>query len=312
MISCMSWLVPAAGPVRDRLAGVIAGLAAEHGAPVFAPHVTMAGVAEAEPDAAARVLERVVAGVPPFEVTLTGFGYEPEFFRSLYLRAEPSARLTALHEAGQRAWDLYRAAVPAAPEPALRPRPARGAQGRHRRRPRAGAAGDDPRRRGRDLGRLPGRGDPLAPGRPGGSGGLAFRGFSPLPPAAGAGYAPFQWQRTACPLPSQRRPAPALATRTRVHDSRAYSVAPRSVAGLAVMPFTHGGQTRADPPGRNDHDSGQGEEDRHPPADGRDRRTVQRGQARGGERGGRRRRRRKQRPGKQRPGQQCTGKQWLG
>ena len=49
MISCMSWLVPAAGPVRDRLAGVIAGLAAEHGAPVFAPHVTMAGVAEAEP-----------------------------------------------------------------------------------------------------------------------------------------------------------------------------------------------------------------------------------------------------------------------
>jgi hypothetical protein len=63
----MSWLVPAAGPVRDRLAGVIAGLAAEHGAPVFAPHVTMAGVAEAEPDAAARVLERVVAGVPPFD-----------------------------------------------------------------------------------------------------------------------------------------------------------------------------------------------------------------------------------------------------
>jgi 2'-5' RNA ligase len=106
MISCMSWLVPAAGPVRDRLAGVIAGLAAEHGAPVFAPHVTMAGVAEAEPDAAARVLERVVAGVPPFEVTLTGIGHEPVFFRSLYLRAEPSARLTALHEAGQQAWRL--------------------------------------------------------------------------------------------------------------------------------------------------------------------------------------------------------------
>ena len=106
MISCMSWLVPAAGPVRDRLAGIIAGLAAEHGTPVFAPHVTLADVVEAEPDAAARVLERVVAGVPPFEVTLTGFGHEPEFFRSLYLRAEPTARLTALHEAGQQAWNL--------------------------------------------------------------------------------------------------------------------------------------------------------------------------------------------------------------
>jgi 2'-5' RNA ligase len=112
MISCMSWLVPAAGPVRDRLAGVIAGLAAEHGSPVFAPHVTMADVAEAEPDAAAQVLERVVAGVPPFEVTLTGFAHEPEFFRSLYLRAEPSAWLTALHETGRRAWGLDSGAGP--------------------------------------------------------------------------------------------------------------------------------------------------------------------------------------------------------
>jgi 2'-5' RNA ligase len=106
MISCMSWLVPAAGPVRDRLAGVIAGLAAEHGAPVFAPHITINASVDAEPDRAARVLERVVAGVPPFEVALTGFGHEPEFFRSLYLRAEPSARLTGLHEKGQRAWGL--------------------------------------------------------------------------------------------------------------------------------------------------------------------------------------------------------------
>ena len=102
----MSWLVPAAGPVRDRLAGIIARLAAAHGAPVFAPHVTMAGVVECSRDAAALVLGRLVAGVPPFEVTLTGVGYEPEFFRSLYLRAEPPAILTALHEAGERAWDL--------------------------------------------------------------------------------------------------------------------------------------------------------------------------------------------------------------
>ena len=102
----MSWLVPAAGPVRDWLAGVIAGLAAEHGTPVFAPHVTINGNVDAEPDAAARVLEQLVAGVPPFEVTLSGPGYEPEYFRSLYLRAEPSVRLTALHQAGQRAWGI--------------------------------------------------------------------------------------------------------------------------------------------------------------------------------------------------------------
>lgn len=106
MIACMSWLVPAAGPVRDRLAGVISRLAAEHEGPVFPPHVTMAGVVKSSAGAAARVLERLVTGVPPFELTLTGIGHEPEFFRSLYLRAEPNASLTALHEAGERAWGL--------------------------------------------------------------------------------------------------------------------------------------------------------------------------------------------------------------
>ncbi|HTQ94700.1 MAG TPA: 2'-5' RNA ligase family protein [Streptosporangiaceae bacterium] len=102
----MTWLVPAAGPERDRLAGVIARLAAEHAAPAFAPHVTLAGVVESPADAAAGVLGRLVAGVPPFEVRLTAVGSEPEFFRSLYLRAEPDATLTALHEAAGRAWGL--------------------------------------------------------------------------------------------------------------------------------------------------------------------------------------------------------------
>ncbi len=104
--SCMTWLVPAPGPERDRLAGVIADLAARHGGPVFAPHVTLAGVTEAAPDAVAGVLAGVTAGVAPFELRLTGTGYEPVFFRALYLRAEPSARLTALHEAARRALRL--------------------------------------------------------------------------------------------------------------------------------------------------------------------------------------------------------------
>jgi 2'-5' RNA ligase len=99
----MTWLVPAPGPERDQLAGVIADLAADHGGPVFAPHVTLARSLDAEPDAVARVLAAVTAGVPPFAMRLTGIGYEPVFFRSLYLRAEPSARLTALREAAERA-----------------------------------------------------------------------------------------------------------------------------------------------------------------------------------------------------------------
>jgi 2'-5' RNA ligase len=112
VVSCMTWLVPAPGPERDRLAAVIADLAARQGGPVFAPHVTLARNVEAEPDAVAGVLAGVTAGVAPFEVRLTGTGHEPVFFRALYLRAEPSARLTALRGAAQRALGLEPAPDP--------------------------------------------------------------------------------------------------------------------------------------------------------------------------------------------------------
>ena len=109
---CMSWLVPAPGPERDRLARAVAGLAAGYGGPVFAPHLTLARTVEAGPDAVAGVLAEVTAGVPPFPVTLTGVGWEPAFFRALYLRAEPSARLTGLSEAARRALRLEPAPDP--------------------------------------------------------------------------------------------------------------------------------------------------------------------------------------------------------
>lgn len=114
MTSCMTWLVPAPGPERDRLAGVIARLAGDHGGPVFAPHVTLGRTVEAEPDTVAGVLAGVTAGAAPFAVRLTAVGYEPVFFRSLYLRAEPSVALTALRGTAERAFGLE-----PAPEPHL-------------------------------------------------------------------------------------------------------------------------------------------------------------------------------------------------
>ena len=109
---CMSWLVPAPGPERDRLAAVITDLAGGYGGPVFAPHVTLARTVPAVPDVVAGVLAEVTAGVAPFDVTLTEVGYEPVFFRALYLRAEPSARLTALREGARRALRLEPAPDP--------------------------------------------------------------------------------------------------------------------------------------------------------------------------------------------------------
>ena len=109
---CMSWLVPAPGPERDRLARAVASLAAGYGGPVFAPHVTLARTVPVVPDVVAGVLAEVTAGVAPFDVTLTGVGWEPVFFRALDLRAEPSARLTALREGARRALRLEPAPDP--------------------------------------------------------------------------------------------------------------------------------------------------------------------------------------------------------
>jgi 2'-5' RNA ligase len=106
MPKLMTWFAPAAGPERDLLVATIGALAASCAAPVFPPHVTIVPMYDSDTDAAVRTLESLTAGLAPFDVTFRAFGHEPTYFRSLYLRAEPSAPLTALHEAGLRAWSL--------------------------------------------------------------------------------------------------------------------------------------------------------------------------------------------------------------
>jgi len=71
----MAWLVPAAGPTRDHLAATINMLAAEHDAPRFEPHVTMAGLFHSGKQAAVQTLSSLAAGTRPFEVTFDAGGY---------------------------------------------------------------------------------------------------------------------------------------------------------------------------------------------------------------------------------------------
>jgi 2'-5' RNA ligase len=101
----MTWLVPAAGPERDRLAAVISGLAAEHEAPVFEPHVTLTDPVESDELSVLSVLQPMLSGRAPIEVTLSEFGHEQVFFRSLYLSVEPSEPLTALNDAARQGWE---------------------------------------------------------------------------------------------------------------------------------------------------------------------------------------------------------------
>ena len=106
MTMLMAWLVPAAGPVRDRLAATIDRLAAEYDSPRFEPHVTMAGLFHSGQQAAVQTLTSVAAGACPFEVRFAAVEYEQAYFRALYLHAQPSPQLTALHEAARAPWEL--------------------------------------------------------------------------------------------------------------------------------------------------------------------------------------------------------------
>jgi 2'-5' RNA ligase len=108
MLTLMTWFVPAPGAERDLLTTTIGVLAAACAAPAFPPHVTIVPGHDSNHGAAAavRALRSVTAGLRPFEVTFPAFGHEQTYFRSLYLRAAPSAPLAAAHEAGLRAWAL--------------------------------------------------------------------------------------------------------------------------------------------------------------------------------------------------------------
>lgn len=105
----MTWLVPAAGPARDQLATTIGRTAAEQGTPVFEPHVTLAPLIDCEPDEAVRALTPVASQAVTLDISLSAVGQEQVYFRSLFLRADPSAQLMQLHEAARQALRLAEA-----------------------------------------------------------------------------------------------------------------------------------------------------------------------------------------------------------
>jgi 2'-5' RNA ligase len=106
MARLMTWLVPAAGPVRQDLVATIDRLASGHGSARFQPHVTLVANVDSVADSAAEALTSLTAAMTPIDVRFTAIGHEQTYFRALYLRPEPSAQLAAVHEAVQRAWAL--------------------------------------------------------------------------------------------------------------------------------------------------------------------------------------------------------------
>lgn len=90
------WLAPA-GADYDRLAGIIADLSARYRGPQFDPHLTLLGRLEGEQESLAGLTQQLARALQSFEVRLKEPSYEAQYFRCLFLPAEPSPPIMDAH-----------------------------------------------------------------------------------------------------------------------------------------------------------------------------------------------------------------------
>ena len=90
------WLVPE-GRDAERLSALIDELAARHGTPRFAPHLTLLPLLGGAEDDVLKRAARLARELPPLEVRLVGPETRDEYFRRLLVRAEATPALREAH-----------------------------------------------------------------------------------------------------------------------------------------------------------------------------------------------------------------------
>ena len=98
------WLAPT-GVVFDRLAGVIADLSVRYHGPKFDPHLTLLGRLEGEEGVLVDRTHQLARALQPFEVRLKAPSYEAQYFRCLFLPADPSPQLLDTHRQATQVFD---------------------------------------------------------------------------------------------------------------------------------------------------------------------------------------------------------------
>lgn len=104
------WIVPA-GEAFNRLAGVIADLSARHHGPAFVPHLTLLGRLEGEEEDLVDRTHQLACALYPFEVRFKEPGYEAQYFRCLFLPAEPSPAILDAHQRAVQIFDAQPTSV---------------------------------------------------------------------------------------------------------------------------------------------------------------------------------------------------------
>lgn len=109
--SLVLWLVPEE-PARARLEGLISALAERLRTPPFRPHVTLLGrMSLDEPEALARA-GHLAARLPPVPLLFPRAGHDADYYRCVFLEAEPTPEVLGAHQRARRAMgggpDRYR------------------------------------------------------------------------------------------------------------------------------------------------------------------------------------------------------------
>jgi 2'-5' RNA ligase len=99
------WLMPEGEP-RERFAAIIDELAASHGGPRFAPHITLLGGLTAAEDGIVQRAEEIARQVPPLQLDVEGIGAEDVYFSTLYAIVRPVPPLLAANETARRVFGL--------------------------------------------------------------------------------------------------------------------------------------------------------------------------------------------------------------
>lgn len=99
------WLMPI-GKAYDKLSGLIKRLAKEYNAPLFEPHVTLLGEAMQSEDDVLKRAEQLASGQNPFPIKLNIVDYQDFYFRTLFVRAEKTDPLQALHDRAKEVFEM--------------------------------------------------------------------------------------------------------------------------------------------------------------------------------------------------------------
>ncbi len=99
------WLKPES-EVYDILKRIIDRLAADFGAPVFEPHITLASGIRMPVDEMVGRLESVAKSADPMTLYLGDTDFRDSFYRSLFVRIAPNDALLALRERSLREFRL--------------------------------------------------------------------------------------------------------------------------------------------------------------------------------------------------------------